>query len=414
VKPIWTAVPLDADRQAKRESLLRILTIVLWVGAVASWIALYLIIVRERTLGWDILISWHAEQLFVHGGKPYSITAFVYPPSSLVLLAPLAALNRHQLTVGGLVATALVAWGSVLVAARAIGIRLFGPVTAATLLGLSLVGAMRGEMPLENVSVLEFLAVALFFLLTLRGKWVGAGLVIGVALAIKPMLLPVLIVFLIAKKWKGLGATIAVPVALNLLSLAFLQAPGQVFSKLPSLFDRTGSGVVYNSAWVDVARVLGLPEGVTMLLRALTVVMVAIVTWLAWRRLGDPRLRIIVSTSALLMGEFLAGTLSEYHFMLTLVPLCMTVVVAGSPVRSGVAVVGMVWVMDVLGPPGAILGLGDNARDSVFRAIGMGMVLVSFIVTLARRRPPPESDSSELPRTSRQSAGRELTVAVSP
>ena len=413
MKSFWAAGPEDADRQEKRESLLRLLTIGLWVGAVASWIALYLVIVREKTLGWDILISWHAEQLFVHGGAPYSVSSFVYPPSSLVLLAPLAPLSRHQLTIGGLVVTALIAWASVLVAARAIGIRLLGPVTAGTLLVLSLVGAMRGEMPLENVSVLEFLSVSLFFLFTVRRRWLAAGVVIGIALAIKPMLLAVLLVFVIARKWKALGVAVGIPVALNLLALAFLRAPGQVFSKLPSLFDRTGSGVMYNSAWVDVARTLGLPEGVTILLRGLTVVMVVVVTWLAWKRLADARLRIIVSTSALLMGAFLAGTLSEYHFMLTLVPLGMTVVVAGSPMRSVVAGVGLVWVMDVLGPPASILGLGDNARDSVFRAIGMGMVLVSFIVTLARR-PGTGGVDTALQSSSLQAPDRELTMAASP
>jgi arabinofuranan 3-O-arabinosyltransferase len=413
VKPIWAADPEDADRQEKRRSLLRFLTVALWVGAVASWVVLFLIIVREHTLGWDILISWHAEQLFVHGGEPYSVGAFVYPPSSLVLLAPLDALNRHQLTVGGLVVTALIAWASVLVSARAIGIRLRGPATAGTLLVLSLVGAMRGEMPLENVSVLEFLALALFFLFALRSRWLAAGVVIGLAIAIKPLLLPVLVVFVLAKRWKGLGAAVAVPVALNLLALAFVRAPGQVFSKLPSLFDRTGSGVVYNSAWVDVARLLGLPEGVSILLRVVTAVMVVIATWLAWRRLEDPRLRIIVSTSVLLIGAFLAGTLSEYHFMLTLVPLCMTVFIARSPMRSVVAGVGMAWVMDALGPPAWLFGLSDNARDSVFRAIGMGLVLVSFIVTLARRRPTVAGDDAALPVASHGAAERELSMAVS-
>jgi arabinofuranan 3-O-arabinosyltransferase len=361
-------------------------TVAVWIGAAVSWFLLYQKTGKYQKLGWDLLTPWRAERLFIHGGAPYSVKAFVYPPSCLMLLAPLDWLNGHELIMGGLAATALVACASVLVTSRAIGVKLFGPVTAVTILVLSFAGAMRGEMPLENVSVLEFLAFTAFLLFAIRGRWMAAAIVIGVAISIKPLLLAVLLIFVLSRRWKALGVAIGIPVALNLLSLAFVSDPGQVFSRLPSIFDRTGSGVVYNSAWVDVARLLGLPEGETVLLRVVTVVMVVVATWLAWTRLKDLRLRIIVASSALLLGSFLAGTLSEYHFMLTMVPLCMTIVIAGSPVRSVLALVGLVWVMDNFGPPRSWLGLSNNGRDTVFRAIGMGLVLISIIVTLTRRR----------------------------
>jgi arabinofuranan 3-O-arabinosyltransferase len=388
----------EVVRHQSESRLVRVVTVAVWIGAAISWVLLYQKIGREPKLGWDLLTPWRAERLFIHGGPPYSVSAFVYPPSCLLLLAPLAWLNDHQLIMGGLVATALIACASVLVTARAIGVKLFGPVTAVTVFVLSLVGAMRGEMPLENVSVLEFLAFAVFLLFAIRGRWMAAAIVIGIAIAIKPLLLAVLIMFVLSRRWKALGVALGIPVALNLLSFAFLSAPGQVLSRLPSLFDRTGSGVVYNSAWVDVARLLGLPEGVTVLLRIVTIAMVVAATWLAWTRLSDVRLRVIVSSSVLLIGSFLAGTLSEYHFMLTLVPLFMTIVIARSPVRSVLALVGLVWIMDDFGPPRSWLGLTDNGRDTVFRAIGMGLVLISFIVTLARRRVASDrGDASPVP-----------------
>jgi arabinofuranan 3-O-arabinosyltransferase len=395
VRQLRAADRAEVVRHESQSRLVRVLTVAVWIGAAISWVALCHKIGRESKLGWDLLTPWRAEKLFVHGGPPYSVSAFVYPPSCLVLLAPLAWLDSHQLTVGGLFATALVACASVLVTARAIGVNLFGPVTAVTVLLLSLAGAMRGEMPLENVSVLEFLAFALFLLFAIRGRWMAAAIVIGIAVAIKPLLLAILIVFVLSRKWKALGVAIGIPVALNLLSLAFLSDPRQVLSRLPSLFDRTGSGVVYNSAWVDVARLLGLPEGVTVLLRVVTLGLVLVATWLAWTRLTDVRLRIIVSSSVLLIGSFLAGTLSEYHFMLTLVPLFMTIVIVGSPVRSVLALIGMVWIMDDFGPPRSWIELSDNGRDTVFRAIGMGLVLISFIVTLARRRVTGDRDHDE-------------------
>jgi hypothetical protein len=115
------------------------------------------------------------------------------------------------------------------------------------------------------------------------------------------------------------------------------------------------------------------------------VALVIVAAWFTWTRFEDARLRIITTTSVLLMGEYLAGTLSEYHFMLTLVPLAMTIVIAGSPIRSVTGVIGIAWAMDALAPPPAVLGLGRNANDSAFRAIGMSILILTVLVLLARR-----------------------------
>jgi arabinofuranan 3-O-arabinosyltransferase len=372
-------------RPAAPTAAIAAVTAAVWVRAVFSWIDLYRRMDPQTTLGWDLRPTWQAERLFVYGGAPYSVKAFVYPPSCLLVLRPLAALTQHQLVTGGLVATEVIGSVCVLLTAVAIGARWWGPTAAVSVLLLTLTGAMRGEMPLENLSILGFLALALFFLFVLRDHWIAAGVVIGLSLSVKPLLVSVLIVFLLARKWKALGFAVGIPVVLNAVSLAILTAPGQVFSKLPTLLNRTGTGVVYNSAWVDVARVLGLPEGATICLRVFTVALVVVATWLSWNRMTDPRLRIITATSVLLIGAFLAGTLSEYHFMLTLVPLGMTVFIPGSPMRSVTGVIGIVWVMDRWAPPTSLLGLSANPNDSVFRAIGMSLLLLTVIGVLARR-----------------------------
>jgi arabinofuranan 3-O-arabinosyltransferase len=364
------------------------LTAVLWAGAAVSWVQLYWVTDHQALLGRDLLTAWHAELLFAHGAEPYSLTTFVYPPSCVVLLRPLAALTEHQLTLGGLIATTVAAGAAVLIGAVALGWRWWGPTAALTMGVVSLVGAMRGEMPLENVSVLVFLAFALFVLFALRGHWLLAAVAIGLSICIKPLLLPVLIIFVLVRQWRALALAVGIVVALNVAGLALLPSPHEVLANLPSLLNRTGNGVQYNSAWVDVARTFGLPEGATVVLRFATVAAALAAAWLAWERLTDVRLRIVVTSSALLMGEYLAGTLSEYHYMLTLVPLAMTVVLVGSPVRSVTGVLGMAWTMNVLEPPPSLLGVNSFANDSAYRAVGMGLVLVTVIVTLARRGRP--------------------------
>ena len=392
-------------------------TLAVWVAAGVSWASLWLRNKAETKLGWDLLTSWRAETAFAHGGQPYKVKAFVYPPSSLIVMRPIALLDREQLIVGGLVAVAAITWLSVMIAAEAIGFRWWGPVAAVTVLLLSGAGGMEGEMPLENVSILMFLAMSLFFLFVLRsrggqGRWLWAGAVIGLSVCIKPLLFPVLVIFVISKRWKALGLAWGIPVVLNGWGLAVVRDPHEVLSKLPSLLNRTGSGVAYNSAWVDVARSLGIPEGFTILLRIVSVVLVVLATWLVWKHLCDARARIITASSVLLIGAFLAGTLSEYHFMLTLVPFAMTIVIAGSPMRTIPAVIGMVWVMDDAALP--IFGLSRNGADSLFRAIGMGMIVVTVIavVMLRLRHRIAVGNTTSVGSTLDPGEGRQLTGAL--
>jgi arabinofuranan 3-O-arabinosyltransferase len=284
------------------------------------------------------------------------------------------------------VATLVVAGAGVMVAAEALGYRWWGPVAACSLLVLSYSGSLRGELPLENVSVLEFLAISLFFLLALRGQWTAAAAVVGLSIAVKPMLLPLVLVLVVAGRWRATATALGVPAALNAVALAVVAGPLEVLHRLPSLVNRTGLGAQYNSAWVDVARSLGLPEAATVALRLFVVAVALLVAWWSWRRLDDERLRLVTASSVLMIGEFAGGTLSEYHYMLILVPMAMTVVIAGAPMRFPVALLGMAWALELWRQPRTWLGLDHVANDSVLRAVGMSLVVLSVGGVLAYRR----------------------------
>ncbi len=360
-------------------------TLAAWALAVTSWVGLCRATSNGKGLGFDLLITWRALKLFAHGGAPYSIKGFVYPPSCLLLLRPLAALSHHDLVISGLIATALIVWATVPLASATLGLRWWGLTSGLTLWLLHYTESMRGELSLENVSILGALAVTLCCLLAVRDHWLAAGAVVGISLAFKPLLLVVLLLFVIARKWKALAAAVAIPAVLNGVAFLLVANPGQVWSKLPAVLNRVGPGVAFNSAWVDVVRVFGWPDAVSVLVRVVTVALVLVGAWLAWTRVDDTAVRIITTTSVLLIGSYLAGTLSEYHFMLTLVPMAMTIVVARSPMRTVTAVVGTVWVMGLLILPASWLGIAHDADHSAFRAFGMSLLLLSVIVVLARR-----------------------------
>jgi len=365
-------------------------TIATWAAAAVLWVRSCVHIDRTDTgLGWDMTTVWRAERVFARGGQPYSLAAtdhrlFLYPPSCLLLLRPVAFVSLHQAQVGGLVLTAALTWTAVILSAHLHGRRWWGLTAAVVVLALHWAEPATAELGLENVTVLCFLALVIFFLLAHREHWVTAGVVIGLSLCIKPLFLPVLLVFVLAKKWTALAVTVAVPAVLNLLAFAVVKDPTQVFSKLPSLLSRSGSGALLNSAWVDVFRTFDLPHWATILVRLVTVAVALFTAWLAWRLLDDARLRLVTAASVLLIGAYLGGTLSENHYMLTLVPLAMTVVLPLSPMRQVTAWVGVLLLMG-LTPPASMLGLDTGANLSAYRAFGMSLVLLTIVVVLGHR-----------------------------
>ena len=366
-------------------------TVALWIASAVTWALVCLRLARTDTnLGWDLVTSYRAERVFARGGQPYSIAAtdhrlYLYPPSALLVLRPLALLSLHQVQLLGLAATAVMMWAAVMISAAVLGMRWWGFTAAVVVFALRFAEPLVAELGLENVTVVCTLALALFYLLSAREHWVLAGAAIGLTLAIKPLLVAVLLVFVLGRKWRALAVAVAIPAVLNIAAFVVVRDSTAVFAKLPSLLDRTGTGALLNSAWVDVMASLGAPHAVTILVRVLTVGVVALGAWWSWQEMADGPTRTITTSSVLLMGTYLAGTLSENHFMLTLVPLAMTAVVTGAPARWVSAWVGVLLFMG-LTPPGSLLGLGSAANLSLFRALGMTLVVLTVVAALGSKR----------------------------
>jgi hypothetical protein len=106
---------------------------------------------------------------------------------------------------------------------------------------------------------------------------------------------------------------------------------------------------------------------------------------LAWRRLENLALRCVTTTTALLLGVFLAGTLSENHYMLTLVPFAVTAVMPCSPLRWFPGWVGILLLMGLI-PPASLLGISVPANQSAFTAFGMAITLLTIVAALAFRQ----------------------------
>jgi arabinofuranan 3-O-arabinosyltransferase len=296
-------------------------------------------------------------------------------------MSPIAVLSLRQIQLLGLVVTALTTWAAVMISAAVAGRRWWGLTAAVTVFALRYAHPLVAELNLQNISVLCLLALVGFYWFASRERWLLAAVTIGLSLSLKPLLLAVLIVFVLARRWRAL----AVPAALNVLALLLVRNPGGVLTKLPGLLNRAGSGAMLNSAWVDVLRTFSFPHWSVIVIRLATAAVALLAAVLAWRRLDNPALRCVTTTTALLLGIYLAGTLSENHYMLTLVPFAVTGVIPGSPFRWVSAWVGMLLMMGLM-PPSSFLGISAAANQSAFIAFGMAITLLTIVAALVLRR----------------------------
>lgn len=178
-----------------------------------------------------------AAQTLLAGGSPYEDKRFLYLPSAVLMAVPEA-----------LLPTAVLRWSL--------------PVAMSGLLGTGWLAALRMfSVPLRSrFAVVGFPVLALAYkpyvnlvlignwtaisaaalpvalLLAHRRSWAAAGLVVGLAIACKPMLVPIGLLFVLARQWRGLAVAVLVPLGVSLLGALMMPSPTLFFTKtLPFL-----------------------------------------------------------------------------------------------------------------------------------------------------------------------------------
>lgn len=357
------------------------LTAYVWWVAIHDWVSFFHEAYGNSSLGYDLNFSWLAAKQFARGGAPYSVPGFVYPPSHVLIAWPLAAASFTTIKHIGLYVTVIAMCTTVMVSAEIVGRRFWGLAAALGVLLLRFAQPPGDEIVLENVSAIMGLAFAWSLLLSARHRWMSAAVVLGIATAIKPMLLPMYLIFLFAKQWRSLLVAVGIPAVLNVVAFFVIHGIGQFWSVLPFLFDRSGATYdAYNAALVSVGQLVGLNAGVILVLRIVAGVLAIIGGWWAWRKIADYGVRVVTTSGALMLGVYLSGTLTEDHYMLTLIPLLVSVVGTRSPLRWPVAWVGGAWLMAYRDLSSSTLHVSGLDAQAVSRCIGLGLILVTICI----------------------------------
>lgn len=352
----------------------------LWAGlaAVLGALTVHTVLVTSDG-GMDNAIVVDAARTWLAGGSPYDDRHFLYFPSAVVAAAPQALLPRPVLDVAvpvAVVAALALGWACAL---RLHRVPLRSRLAALGLLGLAAGFAPFGQLVrLGNWTVTAVLALPLCLLLASRGRWVAAGAVIGVAVALKPLLAPMALLFLFARRWRALAVLVLVPAAASVTAALFLPDPtGFLTRTLPFLVRGDDAFLrLYEASPAAVLPRLGVPEALAVLLGLLAAAAGVVCAYLRWRGPGPTPLRLAETSAALMLSAFLVSRPSYNHYLLVVLPPLL----AGLPYAGAVARRPWFWLALVPQLPGVTWPWLESPTRRAFRD---ALTLVLLAATVA-------------------------------
>jgi len=332
------AVAVDAPGEAaaapdppvRSPAAWHVLSAVLWPVAIASY--LHTVSVALPVVdGGDFQIIYGGARDFLQGRPVYDDVAYLFFPGGLLLSSPMAVGGPEPSHTVFVLLGALCAPVAAAFALRMMGRSWRSPLGAGVLFGLAISESVMITLVLGNVNTWLALLQVLALLLLVQRRDLAAGLMLGLAVTLKPVVAPLLLVPLLARRWGTAVVAVAIAVVVNAVGFLLVAERGQFLSvTVPTLISiRDGA----NSSIAAAALFLDAPPGVALLARVLVVVLVAAV--LVWSRaIPDEPVRYATQAGALLLGTFLAASLSEMYWSVLLLPLILTVCRPASPMHT--------------------------------------------------------------------------------
>jgi arabinofuranan 3-O-arabinosyltransferase len=365
-----------------------------WLVRRASWhlwaaLAAVLGAVAARTArltsdgGMDNAIVVRAARTWLAGGSPYDDPHFLYLPSAVLAAVPPALLPPAALRL--LVPLAVT---GCLVLGWACALRLHHVPLGSRLAALGLAAAAAGFAPfghlvmLGNWTATAVLALPLALLLAGRGRWVAAGAVIGAAIALKPLLAPMALLFLFARRWRGLAVLVLLPALACVASALLLPDPAGFLTRtLPFLLHGDDGFVrLYEASPAAVLPRLGVPRFAAELVSLLAAGTAVLCAYRRWSRSGPGPLRLAETAATLMLSAFLVSRPSYDHYLLVVVPLLL----AGLAYPDSAARSPWFWLALAPQVPGLTWPYLESVRRRAFKDAFTLCVLVFTLIRHGR------------------------------
>lgn len=346
----------------------------------------------ERSI--DLFSIWTSARAFIEHRAPYYALPgppLPYPPSSLIVLAPLGALpfTGAKVAMAFLSGAAAALAGALLL--EMFGVRWRSVAGAVMLLGITLFGPMLSTFLTGNVNALILAGEAAFLFYAARGRWMLAAIILGASFALKPVLLPLIVIPLLWRRFRETAVALAIPLVLTGIAYVVGVRISLFFTKvMPFLLEGEGElkgGLEqFNMSLVHVGNAFGIPDALTPLARVAVIVVAGVLVWMRWRERFDgdtDALRLAEISALLMLPAFLSFSSSLSVYALYLLPLFASVVHPRSCMRNVIAWVGVYcvgtfhkWNTDRL--PG-------DARTFASLLPTWGYLILLFVIAVAIR-----------------------------
>ncbi|WP_299574704.1 glycosyltransferase family 87 protein [uncultured Williamsia sp.] len=270
---------------------------------------------------------------------------YLYPPSGTLLMSPMAYIDPERAR-WIFIAVSVVA----LVVCAYLLIRMFGFDGRSVAFPIVLFFFFCTETVAHTLIFTNFNSfvllgeIAFLMLLLAKRDW-WAGVPIGLTLAVKPVLAPLLLLPLLTRRWRVFGGAIGIPLVLTALAWPLSVDPVDFIKRtVPYLGEARD---YYNSSIAGNGAYFGVQPWLLYVLRIAFVLMAVFCLWFLWRfyRQTDELLWAATSSGVLLVTVFLVSSLGQGYYSMLLFPLLMTVVRPGSVMRAWPAWLGVVGCM---------------------------------------------------------------------
>lgn len=258
---------------------------------------------------------------------------YLYPPSGTLLIAPIAIIDYEKSRWLFILLNAvaiLIAWYLLL---KLFNYTLRSIAAPALLLAMFMSETVINTLVFTNVNGCLLLAEMLFLILLLQRRDVLAGVILGLSMAVKPTLAPLLLIALVRKQWTLVATAVAVPIVLTGVAWPLSEDPEAFFSRTTPYLMETRD--YFNSSIPGNAEYYGLPPWLMWTIRVSMAVLVLIALWILYRYYRTDELFFVTTASGLLLtAEFLLLSLGQMYYSMMLFPFLMSVVLRNSVLRN--------------------------------------------------------------------------------
>ncbi|ORW04550.1 arabinofuranan 3-O-arabinosyltransferase [Mycobacterium kyorinense] len=331
-------------------SVATVLRSVLWPAAILAIIHRSVVVTTNGNITDDFKPVYRAVLNFRHGWDIYNEhfdyvdPHYLYPPGGTLIMAPFGYLpfteSRYLFIACNTVAIVLAAY----LLLRMFNFTITSVAAPALLLAIFCTESVTNTLVFTNINGCILLLEVLFFRWLLDAKtgnqW-WAGIAIGLALVVKPVLAPLLLLPLLNRQWRAVVAGVVVPAVFNLAALPLVSDPMDFFTRtLPYIM---GTRDYFNSSILGNGVYFGLPTWLILFMRILFTLIAIGSLWLLYRyyRARDPRFWLLTSSGVLLLWSWLVLSLAQGYYSMMLFPFLMTVVLPNSVIRNWPAWLGI-------------------------------------------------------------------------